>query len=127
MATKAPLEDDHSSAGGVVRVGPVSGVTAAPGHTGADQDMSQTEVMVEHPPNHVNHPHNKNFPKKFDKIKQPTHVIMINQGGVSTVVSSGGSGHVQHVSVVGHVQHVTGPFDTGMAGMSVSEADELTA
>merc|ERR1719450_973769 len=59
-------------------------------------------------------------------MKPGSHVIMFNQSGVPTVVSSGGSGHVQHVSVVGHVQHVAGPYDGGIA-VGGSEADELTA
>ena len=91
------------------------------------QNMSDSEVMVELPPCTNSHPHqSKNIQKKMDKMKQSTHVIMINQSGVPTVVSSGGGGHVQHVSVVGHVQHVTGPYDSAMA-MSGSDSDELTA
>jgi len=68
----------------------------------------------------------KNVNKRLDKMKPGSHVIMFNQSGVPTVVSSGGSGHVQHVSVVGHVQHVSVPYEGGIA-VGGSEADELTA
>ena len=66
----------------------------------------------------------KNTSKRMEKMRQQPHVIMINQGGVPTVVSSGVSGQLQHVSVVGHVQRLPGPSD-GNTVVIGGESDEL--
>ena len=116
MATKVPADEEHVGARLASGASDVMSVT-------------ETEVMVElpaHPPHTAGGSGGKNVKQRLDKMKPGSHVIMFNQSGVPTVVSSGGSGHVQHVSVVGHVQHVAGPYDGGIA-VGGSEADELTA
>ena len=121
MATKVPTDEEHVGA----RI------------VGTNDVMSVTEtetIMMELPAHPPAVPHvgggggggGKNVNKRLDKMKPGSHVIMFNQSGVPTVVSSGGSGHVQHVSVVGHVQHVSVPYEGGIA-VGGSEADELTA
>ena len=89
-------------------------------------DMSEVMVELTNSVGSSNTGHTgvKNTPRsRADKMKQ-SHLIMINQSGGPTVVSSGGSGHVQHVSVVGHVQQVPGGYDGGSV-LSGSDSDEL--
>ena len=66
----------------------------------------------------------KNTSKRMEKMRQQPHVIMFNQSGIPTVVSSGVSGQLQHVSVVGHVQRLPGPSD-GNTVVIGGESDEL--
>ena len=127
MATQAPADGDRVGAaavpGGVSSSGDDDGAGAAPlHHRDLLADLPNAVAAA------AQHSHNKNMQKRMEKIRQQPHVIMINQSGVPTVVSSGGhggmGGHVQHVSVVGHVHHVTGPYEGGV-GVPGGEADEL--
>jgi len=73
MATKAPSDEDAGA-----RVAQGADIDHVAPHV--SQNMSDSEVMVELPPSTNSHPHqSKNIQKKMDKMKQSTHVIMINR------------------------------------------------
>ena len=129
MASNGPSED-----------GTVSVSSSRVNNTETDSDIggeesreggavTTTVTMVELASNNVSPPpHNKNSQRSNTRtdtarlMKSREHVIMINQTGGPTVVSSGGSGHVQHVSVVGHV---TPAYDAGNMMGAGSDSDEL--
>merc|ERR1719450_164871 len=81
MATKVPADEEHVGARLASGASDVMSVT-------------ETEVMVElpaHPPHSAGGSGGKNVKQRLDKMKPGSHVIMFNQSGVPTVVSSGGS------------------------------------
>jgi len=92
---------------------------------GGNSDLAGTDDRVE---KHNTSPASlqavKNTSKRMEKMRQQPHVIMFNQSGMPTVVSSGVSGQLQHVSVVGHVQRLPGPSD-GNTVVIGGESDEL--
>lgn len=102
-------------------LGPLMAATGDGGHS----DMAGTDDRAE---KHTTSPASlqavKNTSKRMEKMRQQPHVIMFNQSGMPTVVSSGVSGQLQHVSVVGHVQRLPGPSD-GNTVVIGGESDEL--
>ena len=104
-------------------LGPLMTATGDTGHS----DLAGTDERAE---KHNTSPASlqavKNTSKRMEKMRQQPHphVIMFNQSGMPTVVSSGVSGQLQHVSVVGHVQRLPGPSD-GNTVLIGGESDEL--
>ena len=124
MASNGPTED------GTVSVSSRVNNTETDSDLGGEESREgvTTVTMVELATNNVSPPPSiKNSQRSNTRtdtrlMKSREHVIMINQTGGPTVVSSGGSGHVQHVSVVGHV---TPAYDAANMMGAGSDSDEL--